>query len=451
MLDRGRGVGVHAHEQRLVVEHLLEVRDEPALVDGVAGEAAADVVVDAARRHRVERRRHSGEQQRTTSLRRRRRRWSASASSRSSAIVDGNFGAAPNPPQSGSNVPTMASTAAGTSASSGAAGARGEAASTGQRLAQRLDVAVELVPAVTPCGGDRGDQLQERRLRVVRPAVERLALGREEHGHRPPAATGHRLHRVHVDGVDVGSLLAVDLDVDERRVHRRGHRRDPRTTRGPSRGTSGTPSSRPTAGPARRARAAAAKASAPTGTNRPGCRGAGAGTATSPSPAGSRVSSLGPPSTAPAAPVEWNPPSTWTISPVVAGNQSHSRATHALATGSGSLMSQPSGARSSQMSSNRANPGMLLAAIVRTGPAATRLQRMPLRPELAGEVAVEALQRRLGDAHPVVGRERHRVVEVEADERAAARSSAARRRRRAPSASRSRCAAPRRRRPRWRP
>jgi hypothetical protein len=50
-------------------------------------------------------------------------RCSASARSRSSAIVDGNFGAAPSPPHSGSNVPAIASMAAGTTASPGAAAA----------------------------------------------------------------------------------------------------------------------------------------------------------------------------------------------------------------------------------------------------------------------------------------------------------------------------------------
>ena len=45
------GVQVGAGEQRVVVEHLLEVRDEPGAVDRVAGEAAADLVVHAAARH----------------------------------------------------------------------------------------------------------------------------------------------------------------------------------------------------------------------------------------------------------------------------------------------------------------------------------------------------------------------------------------------------------------
>src|SRR5690606_579359 len=58
------------------------------------------------------------------------------------------------------------------------------------------------------------------------------------------------------------------------------------------------------------------------------------------------------------APVEWNPPSTCTISPVVAGNQSDSRATTARAAGSGSVMSQPSGARFGHSAASSSKPGM---------------------------------------------------------------------------------------------
>ena len=50
-------VEVDADQQRLVVEHLLEVGHEPFLVDRVAGEATADMVVHATAGHRVERRR----------------------------------------------------------------------------------------------------------------------------------------------------------------------------------------------------------------------------------------------------------------------------------------------------------------------------------------------------------------------------------------------------------
>src|SRR5205814_8318570 len=65
----------------------------------------------------------------------------------------------------------------------------------------------------------------------------------------------------------------------------------------------------------------------------------------------------------------------------VFGNQSESSATHALATASWSpRTSQPSGARSSHTSSNRAKPGIDRAASVRIGPAATRFTRIPRGP-----------------------------------------------------------------------
>jgi hypothetical protein len=52
------GVQVGACQQGLVVEHLLEVGHQPGGVDRVAGEAAAQMVVDPARGHGVERRLH---------------------------------------------------------------------------------------------------------------------------------------------------------------------------------------------------------------------------------------------------------------------------------------------------------------------------------------------------------------------------------------------------------
>ena len=55
------------------------------------------------------------------------------------------------------------------------------------------------------------------RRRTARP-------GRQEHRHRPAALAGHRHGRVHVERVDIGPLLAVDLDVDEVLVHQRRRR-----------------------------------------------------------------------------------------------------------------------------------------------------------------------------------------------------------------------------------
>ena len=91
-----------------------------------------------------------------------------------------------------------------------------------RRLAR--DVSAALAIGV----GDRSQHLLEagqpvpRLGRVVRPPEERLTLGREEHGHRPAAVPGERDDSVHVERVDVGPLLAVDLDADEALVHQRG-------------------------------------------------------------------------------------------------------------------------------------------------------------------------------------------------------------------------------------
>jgi hypothetical protein len=49
------GVGAERQQRPVVVEHFFEVRDFPALIDAVAAEAAADLVVDAAFAHAAQR------------------------------------------------------------------------------------------------------------------------------------------------------------------------------------------------------------------------------------------------------------------------------------------------------------------------------------------------------------------------------------------------------------
>ena len=56
----------------------------------------------------------------------------------------------------------------------------------------------------------------DRSRRIVRAAEVRLEVGRQEHAHRPTTvAVVHADDGRHVDLVDVGSLLAVDLDAHE--------------------------------------------------------------------------------------------------------------------------------------------------------------------------------------------------------------------------------------------
>ena len=86
-----------------------------------------------------------------------------------------------------------------------------------------------VVGPVAPRLRHGGQHLAQRRLPAAWPVgevgtgEERAPVMVEDDGHRPAAVAGHRDRGLHVDGVDVGPLLAVDLDADEVRVQlRRG-------------------------------------------------------------------------------------------------------------------------------------------------------------------------------------------------------------------------------------
>jgi hypothetical protein len=82
----------------------------------------------------------------------------------------------------------------------------------------------DLVPPVGPRAVHAFEDLPEGgaalpgRGRKVGTEVERLGVGREKHRHGPATLPGRRLHGLHVDGVDIGPLLPVDLDTHEVRV-----------------------------------------------------------------------------------------------------------------------------------------------------------------------------------------------------------------------------------------
>ena len=51
-----------------------------------------------------------------------------------------------------------------------------------------------------------------RRRREIGPAPERLARGRQKHGQRPAALLAEEGQRMLIDRIEIGPLLAVDLD-----------------------------------------------------------------------------------------------------------------------------------------------------------------------------------------------------------------------------------------------
>ena len=148
----------------------------------------------------------------------------------SSVEACGNFGAPPQPPQSRSNCRSSARVASPSMLSvsgsvEGASSAEWRTASTiaeawRETSPRRSRYASET--AVSTCW--KLGQPVPRLRRVVRAAEERLTLGREKDGHRPAAVPRERDDRVHVQRVDVGPLLAVDLDADEALVHQRRRR-----------------------------------------------------------------------------------------------------------------------------------------------------------------------------------------------------------------------------------
>ncbi len=52
---------------------------------------------------------------------------------------------------------------------------------------------------------------------------EWLAIRTQKHRKRPPALLSHGTQRSHIDLIDIGSFLAVDLNIDEQRVHDAGN------------------------------------------------------------------------------------------------------------------------------------------------------------------------------------------------------------------------------------
>jgi len=212
--DAPPATGVAAQQQRVVVQHLLEVRHHPAGIDAVAGEATADLVVDAAARHRVERALGHVEraglalhQQCVHQQRRRELR-------RSTETPVDRVELAAEPVEGAPDVDLRRR-------------GRGGLERVRQVGGDGRSARVRLVAALPPGGVDRRDDLCEGRhaagahRRVVGAGEERQALRGEEDRHRPAAGAGECLSGFHEHRIEVGTLLTVDLDGDEVRVHQR--------------------------------------------------------------------------------------------------------------------------------------------------------------------------------------------------------------------------------------
>ncbi len=213
-------VHVQPDQQCVVVQHLLEVWDVPSFVRRVPVEAAAHLVVHPAGGHLVQRDRHHVERVGRPSqvhpqaelqghglgeLRR--------AAEPSPARVE----RAPEPPE-GRHEDRLRERLRG-------------GPEPGRPLDRLGDLRALLLCLGTAVGPHVRDGRQDRPEggeavaglgRVVGAGVERFALRGQEGGEGPSASAGHRLDGVHVDRVQVGAFLPIDLDRDEVPVHQRG-------------------------------------------------------------------------------------------------------------------------------------------------------------------------------------------------------------------------------------
>ena len=151
-----------------------------------------------------------------------------SRSRNSSSQGRGNFGASPNPLLRQSNA-SQNCVAARTSAS--LPGTFEVAAVCSTRRSCVVIASADWSTLSRSARPDAADLLEDvdesgpsppRGRRKVGAAVEGLQIRRQPDAHRPAARSGGRLHEGHVDAIDVGALLAVDLDGDEVLVEHRG-------------------------------------------------------------------------------------------------------------------------------------------------------------------------------------------------------------------------------------
>ena len=208
------GVGVVLEQAGVVVEHLFEVGNDPALVDGIAMESAGELVVDTSVGHLFE-----GDDGGLL------RGFVAGADSGVDEQIDrrgmGKFGLRSEAAVVRVELRDGVLHELVDQAEAELTGAAGEGLAVfdgGHDAAGGLGNFVALgLPDIGHGAQDAGEAGAAVALfgREICAAEVWLAVGSEDGGERPASLAGHRLHGGLVAAVDVGALVAVDLDGDE--------------------------------------------------------------------------------------------------------------------------------------------------------------------------------------------------------------------------------------------
>ena len=207
-------------QQRIVVEHLLEMRNQPERVGRVARKPAAQLIVDSAICHPVESDPDHREGRRVSAPAPRPKQEleghrSRKLGSPAEAAVDRVEARGQLPDGALELLPA------------GIGPAGGDCELVAQVIREQLCLRLDLgAPRVVRIGHRFKDPREARQPmtvvgRKVGAAEEGRQVGGQEDAHRPAAAAGHRLDRGHVHVIEVGALFAIDLDRNELAVEER--------------------------------------------------------------------------------------------------------------------------------------------------------------------------------------------------------------------------------------
>ena len=202
-------------EKCVVVEHLLEVRNEPVGVDRVAVKAPADLVAHSAVCHPVQRDRGHGEKIVLAGVQ-------VLPQQKRNGGARGKLG---RPAETAPRRIEFPSELGGRLREDGFVQRAGACCRRNDVDFQRTDHLIgtfdDLVTPLAPRLGGGGQNLFERGhaeavfRREIRSPEKRLQVRRQKDVQRPTAAAGHHLNGRHVNLVDVRPLLAIDLDGDK--------------------------------------------------------------------------------------------------------------------------------------------------------------------------------------------------------------------------------------------
>ena len=214
-----RRVGINGEELSVVVEHLLEVRNEPLGVDGIAVESSTHLVEDAAVLHRVERLSEHGGGAAVASTGEirerpvRRELRGAGESAVESVEAPGEI---------------VLERPGETSVERRRILLRGRSHRVADGRRDLFPLFPRLLAMILPVFREARQETSHADPAVnvvgreVRPREEGEAVRRENRGQGPPAGAREQLAGGHVNVVDVGALFPVDLDRHEVAVHQGG-------------------------------------------------------------------------------------------------------------------------------------------------------------------------------------------------------------------------------------